>query len=161
AGDQIYNSSYNVMQFCNGTNWVNMGGVASSVSAAGTTGAVQFNTSNALDADANYLIWDKTNHRLGIGSTSPATALDVVGAVSASTILTAARVAVTGSTIATNGIYLPASNTIGISANSIDAVRFNTASSGVNYFSLTPSATGSAITLAAAGSDTNIGLDIN
>jgi hypothetical protein len=25
AGDQIYNTDYNVMQYCNGTNWVNMG----------------------------------------------------------------------------------------------------------------------------------------
>ena len=68
AGDQIYNSTYNVMQFCNGTNWVNMGGVASNVTAAGSTGAIQFNTGNALDADSSYLVWDKTNHRLGIGA---------------------------------------------------------------------------------------------
>lgn len=25
AGDQIYNSNYNVMQYCNGSNWINMG----------------------------------------------------------------------------------------------------------------------------------------
>src|ERR1700693_25330 len=29
AGDQIYNTTYNVMQYCNGTNWVNMGGAVS------------------------------------------------------------------------------------------------------------------------------------
>ncbi|MGO8952055.1 MAG: beta strand repeat-containing protein [Rhodomicrobium sp.] len=33
AGDQIYNSTYNVMQYCNGVNWMNMG-------TAGGTGAL-------------------------------------------------------------------------------------------------------------------------
>jgi hypothetical protein len=87
AGDQIYNSTYSVMQYCNGTNWINMGGVASSAIAAGSSGAVQFNTSNALDADSSYLIWDKTNHRLGIGSTTPTVALDIVGAAKISSTL--------------------------------------------------------------------------
>src|SRR5258705_13539264 len=71
AGEIIFNSTYSVMQYCNGTSWVNMGGVASNVTAAGTSGAVQFNTSNVLDSDASYFVWDKTNHRLGIGTTSP------------------------------------------------------------------------------------------
>src|SRR5438552_11170937 len=30
AGSQIYNSTYSVMQFCNGTSWVNMGSQGSS-----------------------------------------------------------------------------------------------------------------------------------
>jgi hypothetical protein len=83
AGQIIYNTTFNVMQYCNGTNWINMGGVASNVTAAGSTGYIQFNTSNALDAES-ALVWDKTNNRLGIGSTSPATALDVSGTVTAS-----------------------------------------------------------------------------
>jgi len=36
-----------------------------------------------LDADSSYLLWDKINHRLGIGSTTPATALDVGGTATA------------------------------------------------------------------------------
>ena len=83
----IFSSTYNVMQYCDGTNWVNMGGVASSVTAAGSSGALQFNTGNTLDADSSYLIWDKTNHRLGIGSTTPTVALDIVGAAKISTTL--------------------------------------------------------------------------
>jgi len=81
AGTIIFNTTFNVMQYCDGTNWINMGGVASNTAAAGSTGAVQFNTSNALDADSSYLIWDKTNHRLGIGSTTPGSALDVKGII--------------------------------------------------------------------------------
>ena len=87
AGKIIFNSTYNVMQYCDGTNWINMGGVASNTAAAGSTGAVQFNTANALDADSSYFIWDKTNHRLGIGSTTPTVALDIVGAAKVSTTL--------------------------------------------------------------------------
>jgi len=83
AGDQIYNSSYSVMQFCNGTNWINMGGVASNVTAAGASGAIQFNTGNALDADA-ALTWDTTNDRLGIGTSTPAYNLDVMGSAAIS-----------------------------------------------------------------------------
>jgi len=87
AGDQIYNSTYNVMQYCNGTAWINMGGVASSVTAAGSSGAVQFNSSNVLGADSSNFVWDATNHRLGIGSTVPTVALDVVGAAKVSSTL--------------------------------------------------------------------------
>jgi hypothetical protein len=81
AGTIIFNTTYNVMQYCDGTNWINMGGVASNTAAAGSTGAVQFNTSNALDADSSYFIWDKTNHRLGVGSATPGSALDVKGTI--------------------------------------------------------------------------------
>ena len=87
AGAIIFNSTYHVMQYCDGTNWINMGGVAANTAGAGSTGAVQFNTSNVLDADSSYFIWDKTNHRLGIGSTTPTVALDIVGAAKISTTL--------------------------------------------------------------------------
>jgi hypothetical protein len=52
--------------------------VTQSVAAAGSTGYVQFNNANALAADSN-LFWDNTNKRLGIGMTSPQSALDVNG----------------------------------------------------------------------------------
>jgi hypothetical protein len=79
AGEIIFNSTHSVMQYCNGSDWVNMGGVASSVTAAGSAGAVQFNTGNVLDADSSNFLWDKTNHRLGIGTATPGSALDVKG----------------------------------------------------------------------------------
>jgi hypothetical protein len=97
AGKIIFNTTYNVMQYCNGTNWINMGGVASSSTAAGSAGAIQFNTGNVLDADSSYFAWDKTNHRLGIGTTTPGTTLDVVGTASVSGAVTLGG-AVTGAT---------------------------------------------------------------
>jgi len=43
---------------------------AGAATAAGATGNIQFNTGNSLDAVAGFT-WDKTNSRLGIGSTTP------------------------------------------------------------------------------------------
>ena len=54
--------------------------------AAGTTGQVQFNGGTNLAADSNFT-WDNTNKRLGIGSTTPAKTLDVVGTAKISTSL--------------------------------------------------------------------------
>jgi hypothetical protein len=57
-------------QYCNGTNWINMGGISSNTPAAGTTGQIQFNTSNNVDAEP-ALTCDKTNERLGGGRRAP------------------------------------------------------------------------------------------
>jgi len=48
-------------------------------SAAGASGAIQFNNSNALGADSSNLFWDDTNNRLGIGTASPGQTLEVNG----------------------------------------------------------------------------------
>lgn len=51
-------------------------------SAAGSTGALQFNNAGAFAADASNLFWDNSNKRLGIGTSSPgsvnACSLDIV-----------------------------------------------------------------------------------
>src|SRR5262245_10883773 len=55
AGDQIYNTSYNVMQFCNDTAWVNMGSVGAGGVADGDKGAITVSSSGsawAIDAGA-------------------------------------------------------------------------------------------------------------
>ncbi|WP_414463367.1 tail fiber domain-containing protein [Hyphomicrobium sp. DY-1] len=46
---------------------------------AGSTGDVQFNTGGLLAADTGNFFWDSTNHRLGIGTDTPAAALQVSG----------------------------------------------------------------------------------
>ncbi len=56
--------------------WVAAGGGSS---AAGSTGQVQFNSSNAFAADSN-LYWDNTNKRLGIGTSSPSHHVHLSGA---------------------------------------------------------------------------------
>jgi len=64
----------------------NASGVASWQTAAGgatpggTTGFVQFNDEGAFGSDLN-LFWDNINERLGIGTITPKTKLDVVGAI--------------------------------------------------------------------------------
>lgn len=59
------------------TSWVAQSGGASS----GTSGHIQFsNGSSGFSSDSNKLFWDATNDRLGIGTSSPAYALDVSSA---------------------------------------------------------------------------------
>ena len=55
-----------------------------SVTPGGSTGYVQFNNSGTFGGDAN-LFWDNTNKRLGIGTTTPASPLTVVGAIRSTT----------------------------------------------------------------------------
>jgi hypothetical protein len=57
--------------------WVEVG--AASAAASGTDGAIQFASGGTFSSDASNLVWDDTNNRLGIGTTTPAYKLDVAG----------------------------------------------------------------------------------
>ncbi len=46
-------------------------------SVAGSSGAVQFNSSGSLGADTSNFFWDDTNNRLGIGTSTPASTVDI------------------------------------------------------------------------------------
>jgi Head domain of trimeric autotransporter adhesin len=46
-------------------------------SPAGSSGDIQFNTAGAFAADTGKLFWDVTNHRLGLGTSSPSEELEV------------------------------------------------------------------------------------
>jgi len=63
------------------------------------------------DANANLLFVDASTDRLGIGTSSPGTLLDVAGVVTGQSFIP------TSSTVPTNGIHLPAANTVGVSTN--------------------------------------------
>jgi hypothetical protein len=66
--------------FFSGTMVASGNGLATASSTvAGTTKDIQFNTSNALDADTGLFVWDKTNHRLGVNIAAPTSALQVSG----------------------------------------------------------------------------------
>jgi hypothetical protein len=60
----------------NGSSVLGSGDLTVSGTPAGSTGYVQFNSSGAFNADAD-LFWDNTNKRLGIGTTTPGTHIDV------------------------------------------------------------------------------------
>ena len=68
----------------------------------------------------------------------PTVALDLTSANTYSAAQTATRYIVTGSTVATNGIYLPAANSLGLSTNSVERIRID--SSGNVGIGITPSA---------------------
>ncbi|NDE90620.1 MAG: hypothetical protein EB059_05720 [Alphaproteobacteria bacterium] len=80
TGLTVYNTTTGAMETYNGSAWGSVAGGAGSISAAGSAGQIQFNSGGNLGADSAFF-WDNTNKRLGIGSATPGTALDVVGGV--------------------------------------------------------------------------------
>ncbi|MDX2028419.1 MAG: hypothetical protein SFW62_07265 [Alphaproteobacteria bacterium] len=52
---------------------------------------------------------------------------------------------------ATTGFFTSGANTVNVAAGGIEAMRWNTIASGVDYLSITPGKSGTAVTLAAAG----------
>jgi hypothetical protein len=67
-----------------------------------------------------------------------------------------------GSSVPTNGIYLPTTNTLGFAVNSLDVLRLRPIASAVNYAYITGAATGGGgnrVTYGAAGSDTDVSID--
>jgi hypothetical protein len=78
-------------------------------------GAV-FNVRIEGDTDANLFYTDATNDRIGVGTISPSVKFEVNGAVSGSSFIPSS------SSVPTNGVYLPAANSVGIATNSTNAV---------------------------------------
>jgi hypothetical protein len=89
--------------YYNGTDYVKLTGTATAGAAGGSNTQVQFNSSGVLAGSAN-LTFDGTN--LTVGGSATAT-----------------RFIPSGSTVATNGMYLPAANSLGFSTNSTEAIR--------------------------------------
>jgi hypothetical protein len=58
------------------------------------------------------------------------------------------------------GLWAAVADTLNIAAGGVEAFRFNTTASAVNYLAVTPATTGNAPVLSAAGSDTNIDLKL-
>jgi hypothetical protein len=50
-------------------------------SAAGSDGAIQFNSSGAFAADSSKLFWDDANDRLGIGTPAPTSTVHILGSL--------------------------------------------------------------------------------
>ncbi|OFX17475.1 MAG: hypothetical protein A2033_12135 [Bacteroidetes bacterium GWA2_31_9] len=75
AGLMVYDTDLQKYIFYNGTIWTDAAG---SVTAAGASGNIQFNSSGSLGANSN-LFWNNTNESLGIGTSTPdpSSALDI------------------------------------------------------------------------------------
>lgn len=90
AGAIIYNTDFNVLQYCNDTDWVGVGSrpAGGALTVQGSNTQVQFNDGGSTAGGATQLLWDKTNNRLGVGSVSaPTRTLDVTGTTAADTLV--------------------------------------------------------------------------
>ena len=62
---------------------------------------------------------------------------------------------------ATSGFYTPAASTVAVTAGGVEVVQWNTLASGVDYLSVTPGKSGTAPSMAIAGTTTNQGLRLS
>lgn len=102
-----------------------------------------------------------TGTTLTLSGALAAGATTLSGALSGTTgsfsgTLQATTLNVTGSSAPAAGVYLQASNTVGISARSLPSALFTNPASAVNYFSFTGAATGNPTTISFIGSDSNV-----
>jgi hypothetical protein len=88
--EAYYNGAWNTL--------LSSGTSGGSVPAAGSNGQIQFNNSGHLGASSSF-VWDNTNGRVGIGTASPASALDVSGQIRATGFQMASGVAALGTTV--------------------------------------------------------------
>jgi len=124
AGNGVFTGTISHSGSFNGTNATFTGGATTSNLAidAYTAGSVLFiGPSSRVTQDNASLFWDDTNNRLGIGKTSPATALDVVGTASSTGLQVNGNSTVTGistsTTLVATGLGTAAGTFIAADAN--------------------------------------------
>jgi hypothetical protein len=108
--------------------------------------------------------YDGSNYYLTVGSNRYAIPLSG-GTGSFANISTnsgsASSPSISFSTDTNTGIYSAGTGVMGLSAGGTDVLKLNTATSAVNYLSMTAAATGAGPTLTATGSDTNVDLNLS
>lgn len=81
-GTLIYDDTADKLKICDGASWIEVGSGGGS-SATANAGYLQLSDGTTLTDSGTtagqQLFWDNTNKRLGIGTATPTTALDVVG----------------------------------------------------------------------------------
>ena len=65
----------------NSTSLLGSGDISISATPSGVAGAIQFSNGSAFASDAANLFWDDTNNRLGIGTNTPTSPLQVAGTI--------------------------------------------------------------------------------
>jgi hypothetical protein len=111
----------------------------------------------ATDGTSGYGIFDNAGTLQYKNSGGSWTNLGAGASTFAAGTVSAPGWAVTGDT--DTGLWEPTANTLSTSAGGVEVLRLNTVASGVDYFSMTPSATGThSLTLGAAGSDTDVSI---
>ena len=149
-----------------------------SLPAAGKVGIGDATPDHLLDVAGNigldasgYINWGDTDGTSGYGFRDNAGTMEYKNSAGSWTSLSggvatnfaagtvsAPGLYVTGDT--NTGFYQATADTLSATAGGVEAARFNTAASGVNYLTVTPSATTAAVQLATAGTDSNINLAI-
>jgi hypothetical protein len=106
----------------NSTSILGSGNIAVVTSPSGVAGAIQFSDGSAFASDATKFFWDNTNKRLGIGTNTPNSLLNVIGTGGVSGI----RVNTSGADswmpfsdgnwyVRSNGVIINDNNTAGVS----------------------------------------------
>ncbi|MCX6752445.1 MAG: hypothetical protein NTZ87_03000, partial [Candidatus Nomurabacteria bacterium] len=145
TGLTIFDTTLNKLNVFNGTVWKNVGSAEIGGEVTGSTaGSVLFVDSSGLAQDNSNLFYDSTNHRLGLGTTTPTKTLDVAGAIGVSGQLT--------STLATGTapfVVASTTNVANLNASSLNGATF----ANPGAIGTTPS-TGAFTTLTSNGAST-------
>jgi hypothetical protein len=76
----LYDTTLNSLNVYNGTSWVALGsGGGGGITGSGAAGQVSYWDGTSSQAGSNNLFWDNANGRLGIGTSTPAVNLDILG----------------------------------------------------------------------------------
>jgi hypothetical protein len=142
-----------------------------------TAGSVLFaGVSGQLSQDNTNFFWDNTNKRIGLGTNTPASRLNVVGNTSEPNLVLKNASSTPGNSIEirsaadvilsafnNNGdlLFTPTTNGIKDLTNNNYFLEFTGVASGINHFGITNAVTGSSPSINSLGTDPNINFTIN
>jgi hypothetical protein len=83
TGLQLYNTTNNTPDYYNGTSWVSLqAAITNPVTGTGAAGQVAFWNGTSSQTGDNDLFWDNTNKRLGVGTSTPSSRVEIAGVTS-------------------------------------------------------------------------------
>lgn len=138
AGDQIYNSSYNIMQYCNDSNWIAMGQSSEghwstsgtdlyynlgSVGIGTNTPAAKLDIVGSLITRGNFTLQDNATIGGTLGVTGATTLSSTLGVAGATTL--SSTLATTGATTLYSTLNVSGATTLGSTLTVTDAATIN------------------------------------